>query len=332
MSVWRSGQNAGVRTTAFISGLVALCLPVFSSEFHQRDHYRRPTFIPFPEEAPYNREVAALGKMLFFDTRLSGAQNMNCVSCHNPSFGWEAPVALSIGALNQPLDRHAPTLYNLAWGTSYFWDGRAATLEEQAVGPITDTREMGATFEMIIERLSSVQGYRSIFARLFPDQGITKNTILRAIATYERTIVSGVSSFDRWVEGDETAISAAAKRGFDLFTGDASCSTCHTGWNFSDNQLHDTGLPKREGDVGTRFKTPGLRSIALRAPFMHDGSLSSLTEVIQHYALGGAPNITREADITPFVITDEGVSDLIEFLNTLTEENSDVRSPILPAN
>lgn len=317
---------------SLLGSLALLSQPIGSHNSTKRELFQRPSTIPFPDYAPYNREIAALGKMLFFDTRLSGAQNMSCVSCHNPSFGWEAPVALSIGAMNQPLDRHAPTLLNLAWVSPYFWDGRAATLEEQAIGPITDKREMGASFDMIVDRLSQVEGYRTHFTRLFPREGISQNTILRSIATYERTIVSGISRFDLWIEGDETAISEAAKRGFAFFTGEAQCSTCHSGWNFSDNQLHDTGLPERAVDTGVAFKTPGLRSIGLRAPYMHDGSLSTLTEVIRHYAAGGDPSVSRVSDIRPFDLTDSQVHDLIAFLNTLTEENSDVRSPVLPAN
>lgn len=321
-----------VLATCVTASLTVGTFSGFASDTDARDLFRRPSVIPFPENAPYNREIATLGKMLFFDTRLSGAQNMNCVSCHNPSFGWEAPVALSIGAMNQPLGRHAPTLYNMAWVSPLFWDGRAATLEEQAVGPITDEREMNATFDTIIERLSAVPEYKAHFERLFPEHGISEATILRAIATYERTIVSGISSFDRWVMGDEGAISETAKRGFELFVGEAGCATCHTGWNFSDNQFHDTGLLTRGSDTQVRFKTPGLRSIALRAPYMHDGSLSSLVDVIRHYAEGGVHGLDRETDIAPFDISKTEIAELVAFLSTLSEEVSDIRAPILPAN
>lgn len=297
-----------------------------------RQAFRRPSTIPFPPNAPYDREVATLGKMLFFDTRLSGAQNMSCASCHNPSFGWEAPVAFAIGAMNQPLDRHAPTLVNVAWVTPLFWDGRAETLEEQALGPITAPQEMNAPIETVIARLSSVPEYREYFEYLFPDEGISQASILRSIATYERTIVSGVSGFDRWVDGDEAAISEAAKRGFALFTGDGECVTCHEGWNFSNNAFYDTGLPDTDAKGQVRFKTPGLRNISLRAPYMHNGSLKTLRDVVLHYAQGGAPGLGRMTDVTAFEIDEAGVADLVAFLETLTEERSDVRSPILPVN
>ncbi|MBY6058072.1 cytochrome-c peroxidase [Leisingera daeponensis] len=304
--------------------------------------FQRPERVPFPASAPYSREVATLGKMLFFDPRLSSGQNISCSSCHNPSFGWEVPVPKAMGAAGTPVRRHAPTLLNAAWITPLLWDGRAASLEEQAIGPITAGDKMNATFSGITERLSAVRDYRLWFERLFPGKGIRKETVLTALATYQRTIVSGVASFDRWVEGDETAVSNAAKRGFALFTGRANCVSCHAGWMFTDNRLYDIGL--QAGDPGSgeleppgkgqihRFKTPGLRNISLRAPYMHDGSLASLEEVIRHYAAGGAAAPGRRPDIEGFAITGDEITDLIAFLETLTDTGTNVPSPILPAN
>ncbi|NSY40611.1 cytochrome-c peroxidase [Leisingera sp. ANG59] len=304
--------------------------------------FQRPQTVPFPEDAPFNREIATLGKMLFFDPRLSGGQNISCSSCHNPSFGWEVPVRKAMGAAGTPVRRHAPTILNAAWITPLFWDGRAASLEEQAAGPITAPDEMNATFEGITERLSAVQDYRIWFERLFPGQGIRKESVLTALATYERTIVSGVASFDRWVEGDETAVSDAAKRGFALFTGKANCASCHTGWMFTDNQMHDIGLQTSDlgggglvppdPDLNFRFKTPGLRNIVLRAPYMHDGSKGSLEEVIRHYAAGGSADIERTAEVEGFSLNEGDTEDLIAFLATLTDTGTNTPTPILPAN
>ncbi|MFY0311287.1 cytochrome-c peroxidase [Leisingera sp. D0M16] len=306
------------------------------------DAFRRPDTVPFPENAPYDRGIATLGKMLFFDPRLSGAQNISCSSCHNPSFGWETPVPKAIGAADKPVHRHAPTILNVAWITPLFWDGRAASLEEQAVGPITAPDEMNASFEDIIIRLTAVTEYKAWFERLFPGQGIRKETILAALATYQRTIVSGVAGFDRWVGGDANAVPEAAKRGFALFTGRANCASCHSGWMFTDNNMHDIGL--HTTDLGSgglapqdtaryfRFKTPGLRNIALRAPYMHDGSLPSLPEVIRHYANGGASGVTRQIDIEGFAASEGDIADLIAFLETLTDNETNVPTPILPAN
>ena len=328
------------RHVAFVSMFLALAGPAAPDPV--RESFRRPDTIPFPGHAPYDPRIATLGKMLFFDPRLSGGQNMSCASCHNPSFGWEAPVAGAIGSRNRPLARHAPTTINMAWVSPYFWDGRAASLEEQAAGPITAMDEMNATFEEVISRLSRVEGYREWFARLFPGEGITQATITRSIATFERTIVSGVAPFDRWVEGDDDAMSDAARRGFSLFVGPANCAACHAGWNFTDNLFHDIGLPT--GDPGRSaidagepetvhaFKTPGLRNVALRAPFMHDGQVGTLEEALEHYVRGGIDRPSRSPLVHPLDLTDDDVSDLVAFLGSLTEERTVVPAPVLPAN
>jgi cytochrome c peroxidase len=304
--------------------------------------YARPLTIPFPAGAPYDPQIATLGKMLYFDPRLSGAQNMSCSSCHNPSFGWETPVERAIGAANTPLGRHAPTIINAAWVSPFFWDGRAPNLEEQAAGPITAEVEMNATFGEVVGRLSEVEEYADWFDRLFPGQGIRRATILQAIATYERTVVSGWSPFDRWVEGDEDAISPEARRGFELFTGKAKCSSCHTGWNFTDNRFHDIGLPTYdigraaldEADRKARhaFKTPGLRNIALRAPYMHNGSIHSLEQVVLHYGAGGIDRPSLSGEMQRFELAGTDIDDLVAFLESLTEEATEVPTPILPAN
>lgn len=307
-----------------------------------KEEYQRPLTIPFPDSAPYNPGIATLGKMLFFDPRLSGAQNMSCASCHNPSFGWETPVETAIGAANEPLGRHAPTALNGAWGGPFFWDGRSATLEDQAAGPITAEVEMNATFEQVTSRLTDVSEYEYWFNTLFPGKGITRDTILQSIATYERAVVSGWSPFDRWVEGDEDAISDSAKRGFELFTGSAGCADCHTGWNFSDNQFHDIGLGTEDigraaldpGNMAMRhaFKTPGLRNIALRAPFMHAGQLPDLETVITHYATGGIERDSLSPLMREFDPSGRDIDDLVAFMEALTESETILPTPILPAN
>lgn len=307
-----------------------------------KERFRRPLNIPFPQDRPYDPQIATLGKMLYFDPRISGAQNMSCASCHNPSFGWETPVDGAVGAMNTRLNRHAPTVLNQAWVNPYFWDGRATTLEEQAVGPITAEVEMNATFEEVVARLGQVEGYKSWFERLFPGEGISQNTITQAIATYERTVVSGWAPFDRWIEGNSTAISESAQRGFELFIGDAKCVACHTGWNFTDNLFHDIGLPTSDigraefepNDVSARhaFKTPGLRNISLRAPFMHNGSLARMEEVLVHYSTGGLQRPSLSPLMVDFALTEQNITDLIAFLDTLTEEVTEVPTPVLPAN
>lgn len=326
--------------------LVASCLLLVADMSHVsaddelKSLYTRPETIPFPEDNSYSSVKATLGKMLFFDPRLSRAQNMNCASCHNPSFGWEVPLAKAVGAQAEPLRRHAPTILNMAWSDTLFWDGRAPSLEEQIKGPIQNPEEMNLPLSDVVVRLNKVEGYRYWFDKAFPEEGLTQDTILKAIATFERTIVSTEAPFDLWVKGDETAISESAKRGFDLFNGKAACIACHSGWNFTDNQFHDIGLRDME-DMGKyeisgayndmyAFKTPGLRNITQRAPYMHDGSLHDLEGVINHYANGGVRRSSISSLMRPFSLNDQEKTDLIAFLNTLTGPDMVVSLPKLP--
>jgi cytochrome c peroxidase len=305
-----------------------------------KELFRRPLSIPFPEKSPYSPQMATLGKMLFFDPRLSRAENVNCVSCHNPSFGYETSVPKAVGAAIQPVERHTPTLLNAAWAPHLNWDGSAPDLEHQAAGPIIVTLQMNGRFDAITQRLSAIPEYKSWFERLFPGVGVTRNTILQAIATYERTIVSGWAPFDRWVEGDENAIADAAKRGFLVFNGKAGCSGCHSGWNFTDYRFHDVGLDSV--DLGRlsydplnikssyAFKTPGLRNLTHRAPFMHDGSLPDLGAVIDHFQTGGQQRRSLSDGMKPFRLSDEERRDLMAFLESLTAEKTQTAMPILP--
>ncbi|WP_068081150.1 cytochrome-c peroxidase [Polycladidibacter stylochi] len=305
-----------------------------------KEDYKRPLFVPFPQSAAYTPQRATLGKMLFFDPRLSGAKDMNCVSCHNPSFGYEVPVETPIGAAKTRLARQAPTLLNAAWVKPLFWDGRAKTLEEQAQGPITAPVEMNAKFDDIVETLEMIPEYTRWFDIVFPKRGISKETILQAIATYERTIVSGWSPFDRWIEGNEDAISESAKRGFQIFNGKGLCAKCHSGWNFTDNEFHDIGVYTEDIGRGAieaayvkmqhAFKTPGLRNLIYRAPFMHNGSLPDLDAVLAHYNSGGMERQSRSEHVRALHLSDGEIADLKAFLLTLTAERIEEPMPTLP--
>jgi cytochrome c peroxidase len=308
----------------------------------ERDAFRRPLTIPFPPEAPYAPLRAALGKLLFFDPRVSGAQNMSCASCHNPSFGWEVPTPGPIGAQNTMLARQAPTILNAAWGVHFFFDGRAKTLEDQAVGPITAEVEMNAELSDVVARLGRIGTYAAAFAEAYPGEGLTIDTMLNAIATYERTVVAGWAPFDRWVEGEEDAISAAARRGFALFVGKARCADCHGGWNFTDDAFHDIGLDT--DDIGRAMvepddplamhaiKTPSLRNIEHRGPFMHDGSLATLEDVMAHYVSGGLERPSRAPQMGPVDLSFEEMEDVIAFMRSLTAYDSAVPTPQLPTD
>jgi cytochrome c peroxidase len=333
--VWRAAAAAAV--------LVASAWPAQAQgdAASLKKQYLRPAEIPFPVSNPYTPEKAALGKALYFDPRLSGHQNMNCASCHNPSFGWEVPLKGAIGAQNTMLGRNAPTVLNLAWGKDhYFWDGRAKTLEEQALGPIQADVEMNMNLKDLVKRLQGIPEYKKWFDIAFPKEGLVADTIAKAIATYERTVVSGYAPFDAWVEGDESAISESAKRGFVLFNGKARCADCHTGWNFTDNKFHDIGIATKDIGRGKltpddpkakfAFKTPGLRDITQRAPFMHDGSIADLEGVMVHYVAGGVDRPSRSALMKPAELDQKEVADLVEFMKTLTGTKQVVSLPVLP--
>ncbi|MCF3642665.1 c-type cytochrome [Rhizobium sp. TRM95111] len=312
----------------------------FPSKAGDKSLFKRPLLIPFENVTPYSPQLATLGKMLFFDPRLSGSKNMTCASCHNPSFGFETPVKTPIGAQNTALGRQAPTVLNAAWISPAFWDGRAPTLEKQAEGPITAEAEMNGEMGAILTEIQAIPDYKRWFEDVFPGSGVSKENLLTAIATYERTVVSAWSPFDRWVDGDENAISESAKRGFDIFTGKAGCASCHSGWNFADNQFHDIGLPSEDIGRGKlepdnveaqfAFKTPGLRNTLYRAPYMHDGSLQTMAEVIAHYENGGKSRPSLSPLMIPFSLEEEEKRDLIAFLSTLTAEKQDIPLPTLP--
>ena len=302
--------------------------------------YRRPATIPFPASNPYTAEKAALGKKLFFDSRLSAANRLACASCHNPGFGWGDGQPRGVGQGMKQLGRRPPSIINAAYREIFMWDGRTATLEQQALGPIQADAEMNLPLDQLLQRLANIPEYGALFGAAFPAEGISANTIARVIATYERTVVSGRAPFDAWIEGDELAIPQEAKRGFVLFNGKAGCSACHSGWNFTDDSFHDTGLPG--ADIGRAkqlpqivkmehaFKTPGLREITRRGPYMHDGSMPTLEAVIAHYEQGGIERPSRSDQLKPVPLTAEERSDLLAFLQTLSSDVEPTIIPVLP--
>ena len=209
-----------------------------------KSEYRRPATIPFPKENPYTPDKAALGKKLYFDTRLSVSSAQSCASCHSPGFGWGDGLAVGVGHGMAKLGRHSPTIINAAWGAIFMWDGRLANLEEQALGPIQAPGEMNMPIEKLMERLAAIGEYKPLFEASFPGIGLRPGTLAQA-SNDERTVVSEQAPFDAWIEGNEKAISEEAKRGFVLFNTKAQCSGCHEGWNFTNDGFHDIGLARR---------------------------------------------------------------------------------------
>jgi len=302
--------------------------------------YHRPYSIPFPKENPYTAAKAVLGKALYFDTRLSGANLLSCASCHSPAYGWGDGQPKGVGDGMKPLGRRSPSIVNAAFGQVFMWDGRAASLEEQALGPIKTDVEMNMPIEKLIEKLKGVAEYGPMFQAAFPGEEMAPEHIAKAIATYERTVVSGYAPFDAWIDGNEKAISEEAKRGFVLFNTKAACAECHSGWNFTDDSFHDIGLP--DADIGRgkflptmvkmqhAFKTPGLREISRRGPYMHDGSIATVAAVIDHYNDGGVDRPSRSAQIKPLGLTKQEKADLTAFVNTLTSDMYPTTVPTLP--
>ena len=330
---------AGLMVDGYAEGDILIKLaPTLSS---LKVQYHRPREIPFPKENPYTDAKYELGRILFFDPRLSNSGIMACSSCHNPSLSWTDGLPKGVGDDRKTLPRKTPSIQNLAWDELFFWDGRADSLEVQALGPITSEVEMNMSMTKLVDKLNSIKGYNDLFAKAFPPKGeISEHTISQALATFVRKQVSDVAPFDLWIAGDEKAISESAKRGFAIFNGKANCVACHEGWRFSDGSFHDIGL--KSDDIGRgkylpkisamhhAFKTVSLRNIAQRAPYMHDGSMTTLEEVIDHYDTGGEHRQSVSDEIFPLHLTAQEKKDLVEFLKTLTSLPKTETIPELP--
>lgn len=297
-----------------------------------------------PLDNPLTLEKIALGKQLYFDKRLSRDNTVACASCHNPRFGFTDGQPVSTGIRGQKGGRSAPTTINRAFSKEQFWDGRAADLEAQAKGPIAAPIEMGFTHDEVVKRLRGIKGYREQFKKVFGTEAFTIDHAAKAIAAFERTILSGNSPFDRFEAGDKAALSPAAQRGLALFRGKASCVRCHAGFNFTDESYHNIGigmdkpkpdlgrfdLTKREEDRAA-FKTPTLRDIVFTGPYFHDGSARTLEEVVEFYNHGGIKNPQLSEEIKPLRLTAGEKADLVEFMWALTGEIAlEVLAPELP--
>jgi cytochrome c peroxidase len=292
--------------------------------------YQRP-----PPLAVANPALVDLGRELFFDPRISASGKTSCASCHAPALGWVVPDARPINDSGKPTSRKSQPLIGLghAGNAPVGWDGRSATLEDQVKASIaTGSMSMRETatpvkVETIEERIRSAPDYAAKFNAALPGKPINLDTIAQAVAAFERTIEPGPAPFDRWVLGDEAAISPVAKRGFAVFTGKAGCSACHSGWRFTDDKFHDIGTTTtdlgrgrevKDESLNYAFKTPTLRSVALRAPYMHDGSAATLGDVLKVYEKGGIARPSRDPMLFPLGLTDQERADLVAFMESLT--------------
>jgi cytochrome c peroxidase len=322
-----------------------------------------------PVSNPITKGKYELGRQLYFDPRVSLDGTVSCATCHNPAKGWTDGAPVSTGIKGQTGNRSAPTVINTAYSKTMFWDGRAPSLEDQAQGPMVNPIEMGKQkHQQIVDRLRAIPGYRDQFEKVFGTD-VTLDGMAKAIATFERVAaLSGNSRYDKYNAGDLNALSESEKRGMVLFglrlsTDDefkpgvelqkGKCTICHVGANFTDEGFHNLGIgwnekTKKHADVGRwapvpignktdvdmgSFKTPTVRDIELTAPYMHDGSLKTLEDVVEHYDKGGNPNPSLDVDMKPLKLTKQESADLVAFMKALTGEHKSLEEllPTLPA-
>ncbi len=295
---------------------------------------------PVPPDNPQTTRKILLGKQLYFDTRLSRDNTVSCATCHSPTMGWSDKGPTSEGIDKQMGGRRAPPASNSAYMPLQFWDGRSPSLEDQAKGPIQNPIEMGNTHQVMIRTVNDIPGYVEEFKTVFGTTPITVDQVAQAIAAFERTIVTTDSPFDRYARGDETALTCLEKKGLEIFNGKGRCSCCHWGPNFSDGRFHNLGVPnidpvkpdlgryeitKNPADKGA-FKTPTMRDVGLRPPYLHTGSEKTIEDVIVFYNKGGGfkdPNM--DPMMLPLGLSMGEIEALVAFLeHGLTSLNPEV--------
>lgn len=321
---WAGGIAAGCLITAAVYAAEPAGLPP----------------VPHPKDNPPTPEKIALGKQLYFDGRLSADGKISCASCHDPKKGWSNDEQFATGVEGKKGGRNSPTVINSAYYTLQFWDGRAKSLEDQALGPIQNPIEMNMTLEKVVEKLNGIAGYKEQFQKVFGTD-VTPDGIAKSIAAFERTVLSGDAPYDKFKAGDKTALSESAQKGMKLFFGKANCSACHSGPSFTDSAFHNIGydsedvgraaISKIKGDTGA-MKTPTLRDIAKTGPYMHNGGLKTLEEVVAHYNKGGNGNPFQDEEIYPLKLTDAEMADLVAFMKEGLASSAypDIEPPELP--
>ncbi|OWY69576.1 hypothetical protein B7486_19660 [cyanobacterium TDX16] len=312
--------------------------------------------VPIPADNPMTPEKIELGRMLYFDPRLAGDSSLSCAKCHDPAKGFSNGLQMSDAYPGTKHWRHVPTVLNAAYLRHQFWDGRADSLEAQAIGPIAAPIEMNQNYTHLVEKLSGIPWYRDQFKKVFKSD-VNMDNLAKAIAAFERTIVSKPGPVDKFLSGDKSALTDYQKKGMDLFTGKANCIACHHGAALSDGEFHTTGVPeieelktetdriatrhffatdqkypnprrvnadygrelitKSQSDRG-RFKTPSLRELVHTAPYMHNGAFETLDDVIEFYMNGGGDHPNKDPLLRPFELTDQEFDQLREFLEALS--------------
>jgi cytochrome c peroxidase len=347
----RSDEMGVAPSGLFVSalGAAALVLLIPAGSVRTQETSARPDLNAikrdFRRPAPRaieNRALVDLGRDLFFDPRISASGKTACASCHFPELGYVVTDAHPINDSGKPTGRKSQPLVGLGYAGNapVGWDGRSPTLEAQATASIaTGSMSMRETatpvkVEVIEERVRSAPEYIAKFSAALPGKPIGVDTIAQAVAAFERTLEPGITPFDRWIGGNETAIPESAKHGFALFVGKAGCAACHRGWRFTDDQFHDIGTTMTDQGRGREvkdaalnyaFKTPTLRSVALRAPYMHNASIATLMDVVRHYEKGGIDRPSRSPMLAPVQLTETERLDLVAFMETLTGEGEVAR-------
>ncbi|MCV2885702.1 tryptophan tryptophylquinone biosynthesis enzyme MauG [Aestuariibacter sp. AA17] len=318
---------------------------VFEAGHPSLQRWLLPEEVPAPDNNKTTPERVELGKKLFFDTRLSGDGNMSCATCHNPMFGWSDGLATAKGFKSMVLGRATPTIVNTGYNSIQMWDGRKATLEDQAMGPMESHVEMNMSIPRLVEFLKT-SDYAKSFKKAYPDEPIGTETLAKALAAFERTVVSRNSPFDRWVKGEKDALTPAQINGFKVFVDPdkGNCEVCHSAPNFTDNGFHNIGLPSygaETPDMGRfefvpirlmkgAFKTPTVRDITTTAPYFHDGSARTLEDVVDHYITGGVVKTNVSPNMKALTLTDKEKADLVAFLEALTSPQKPFTLPAIP--
>ena len=296
--------------------------------------------MPIPADNTLTPEKVALGRQLFFDERLSGDGTRSCYSCHVCEKGLTDGLAKSIGAFNKQLPRSSPTLWNIGYHKEFYWDGRSASLEKQAMAAWTGAN-MGAKADEIATKLNGIEGYHSQFHSVFGGDA-TPDRIVQAIAAFERTIISGNTAWDRYRAGDQSALSESAVRGWNVFQA-IKCTNCHDGVLLTDQQYHNVGIgmDQKEPDVGRfkvtnnpqdtgAFKTPTLRDISQSAPYFHDGSTATLEEALDIMLGGGKQNqYLDRKNLEKHDVAPDQRAALLDFLKSL-DVDCNLKKPPLP--
>lgn len=311
------------------------------SQTDQKKLVPLPRMLAAPKDNPTTPAKVELGKMLFFDPRLSGDNKMSCATCHVPEKGFGDGLALSPGADGKPLARNTQTCLNVGFFKRFFWDGRASSLEEQALGPIQSSVEMNQNLDELEAELAAIPGYVTEFKNVFGTEP-NRDGIAKALAAFQRTLLTEPSPFDRYLAGEKDALSDDAKKGFELFQGAAGCVRCHHGPLLSDGEFYRLGvLSEDEGRAKVtekkedryRFRTPSLRNIAQTGPYMHNGSLKTLDDVVTFYYRGLPATISDGLSPDVESLSGQSFSEIplvVEFLNSLTGKPPTVVPPTLP--